>query len=451
MRLITIAIFFLSVVAMPLPTIAQDVAIDPPMTKQEKQAIKDMRKQWKEAGMPAMTPEQEVAMIQRMRDTQAQMMGRIMGMRAAAEAGGGAMMMQPPQQPVAQPPAQTSMPTAAAQPAIDLNEALARQSAEPQFTRFERIPDGFEANDRPYLDVDGVVTDFGGDTWSGDVTYFVDDGRGSALVKHANVNSAEPAFVVGTLSISGDRTAFQGRDGTTAAGDKVIPTRTGMIFTRDNSLVRYEIGKQPTAFALPKGYVVAEYQNGDVSGTGYLLLERATSTVGPVGGVGNAVGHLFGARDKAVDYALFNVESGNIVTLNMNKASNTVGQGTGCRRQNAFVNKCSGWKHWDSIWQPNGDRNTAHYYWTLTWQQTKFGPVAVARENGSREVNVITLDNGERFNAFQRGMGVNEFKAELTEDGSMRIDAKLAFKRKSIEDIGALLGASTSDASQPKG
>src|SRR5690606_34330903 len=139
--------------------------IDPPMTKQEKQAIKDMRKQWKQAGMPAMTPEQEVAMIQRMRDTQAQMMGRIMGMRAAAEAGGGALMMQPPQQLVAQSPAQAPMPIAPAQPDVDLNEALARQSAEPQFTRFERIPDGFEANDRPYLDVDGVVTDFGGDTW----------------------------------------------------------------------------------------------------------------------------------------------------------------------------------------------------------------------------------------------------------------------------------------------
>ena len=48
---------------------AQDLAIDPPLTKDEKRALKEMREQWEHAHMPAMTTEQEVAMIKNMRDT----------------------------------------------------------------------------------------------------------------------------------------------------------------------------------------------------------------------------------------------------------------------------------------------------------------------------------------------------------------------------------------------
>lgn len=442
MRFLLLAFFFLTI-----PTLAQELALDPPLTKQEQQALRDMRKQWKQSGMPAMTSEQETVLIQNMRDMQVQTMGRAMGLRAAVEAGAFSTPPQPEPPPLsAHPVPEAAAPIQAfskepgeGRRAIDLLARMEEQSNPPRFTLFERIRDGFKANGKPYFDVDGAIANFGADMSTGHVTYLIDTSNGEALVKHHNINSQHPAFVVGTLRINDERAMFQGADGTTAAGSGVIPTADGLLFTREGSMVRYQIGRPPVAFQVPEEWIIAEYQNGDVSGTRFVLLERANKSVNSLKSAGDAVGRMFGKRDESEDYAFFDIQNGSLIALNMNMDYKKVGQGTGCKRQNALVNKCSGWEQWTSIWKPDGSPNTYHYCWALTWQQTRFGPIAVAMENGGREVNIIQLASGERTNAFHRALGIHEFYASPTAAGSIKIRAQVGLKRQTIEDIAELL------------
>lgn len=445
MRFLILAIFLLT-----FPALAQEVAIDPPLTKQEQKAVRDMRKEWKRSGMPPMSAEQETAMIQNMRDMQAQMMGRAMGIRGAVQSGAFSMPVQPPPQLHSLPPQSTPEPPTATQALADnpgdarhlrdLHAKLKEQSDSPRFTLFERIRDGFKANGKPYFDVDGAIGNFGADMTTGHVTYLIETGNGGALVKHHNVNSEHPAFIVGTLRSNDDRSMFQGVDGTSAAGNGVIPTAYGLLFTREGSMVGYRIGDAPEAFQIPEEWVIAEHQNGDVSGTGFVLLERANKSLGAFKSAGQSVGRIFGKRDQSEDYALLDIQTNKMILLNMNMDYNKVGQGTGCKRQNAMVNKCSGWEQWSSIWEPDGSRNTYHYYWALTWQQTRFGPIAIAMENSGREINIIQLASGDRTPVFQRALGIHEFVASPTASGSIKIRAQVGLKKQTIEDIGELLG-----------
>ncbi len=428
---------------------AQDLAIDPPLTKDEKRALKDMREQWAEADMPAMTTEQEIAMIKNMRDTQIRMMGQAMGMRRALESG--AMQGQ-----IAQPPAQAqdsplSQPTA--EPTVakdDLASAYEQRSASTRFTRFERKGDGFLANGQVFIDIDGKVNQFGADPMTGRVTYFVDIGNGDLLVKHHNINSDLEPILIGRIALRGDRADFRAVSGETAGGESVVPVSDGLIVTRKESIARYSIGKGAKAFAIPDGFNVAPLQNGDVSGTGFVLIERIPQEEVSFKEIGKSVGHLFGKRDDTQDYALLHIETGKTVGLFLSDDGKSVGQGTGCVRQNDFVNKCSGWRSWDSIWETDGRPNYSHYFWALTWVQTKFGPIAIAKEDGTREVNVIALDSGARFNAFKRKLGILWFAVEPKEDGGLSMEAQLAFKRHKIDDVGQVLNGSLAAASEAK-
>lgn len=416
---------------------AQDLAIDPPLTKDEKRALKDMREQWEDAGMPAMTAEQEVAMIKNMRDTQARLMGQAMGMRRALESG--AMQGQ-----IAQPLMQTreAPPQPAAEPAVakeELASAYEQRSASPRFTRFERKGDGFLANGQVFIDIDGKVKQFGADPMTGRVTYFVDIGNDDLLVKHHNINSDLDPITIGRISLRGNRADFRAASGETAGGESVVPVSDGLIVTRKESIARYAIGKGAKAFAIPEGFIVAPLQNGDVSGTGYVLIERVPQSEASLKDIGNTVGHLFGKRDNTQDYALLHIATGKTVGLFLSDDGKSVGKGTGCTRQNDFVNKCSGWRSWESIWEADGRPNYSHYFWALTWVQTKFGPLAIAMEDGTREVNVIALDSGTRFNAFKRKLGILWFSAEPKEDGGLSLEAQLAFKRHTIDDVGQVL------------
>lgn len=441
-----LALFFLCFLA--LQVLAQDLVIDPPLTKQEERSLRDMRKQWKRSGMPPMTHEQEVQMILNMRETQARMMGQAMGIRAAVASGAFAVPTQPaPTMPAVAPIAPDTMATPASDDLAyegspekkSLKTHMDEHSVDAQFTKFERMRDGFKANGVPILDVDGAIIDFGADTQSGNVTYLIGSGQNVALVKHRNMNSDYPAFMVGRLETREDQVFFRAVDGTSSAGNSVIPTANGLLFTREGSLVRYQVGEAPSALPLPDGYTLAEYQNGDVSGTGYVLLERAEKSMTGPKAIGNSLGALIGKRDQAADYALFNPDTGDLLILYVNSSRNQVGQGTGCKRQNDLVNKCSGWQRWSSIWRPDGSPNYLHYYWSIMWQQTRFGPVAIVQENGVRDVNAIRLGSGERTTIFSRGLGVDNFQATLTPDGDLQVTASMGFKSQTIESLEAVL------------
>ena len=67
-------------------------------------------------------------------------------------------------------------------------------------------------------------------------------------------------------------------------------------------------------------------------------------------------------------------------------------------------------------------------------------------ENGLKEVNVIRLGDGARFNAFKRGMGIQYFETEALANGSLKLVAYWAFSGHPMEDISVLFAPGAGSA-----
>ena len=170
-----------------------------------------------------------------------------------------------------------------------------------------------------------------------------------------------------------------------------------------------------------------------------MLLERIDTTdkanpFARLAAAGKVLSAVLG-KETAFDYALFDLKSQQIVPINIPLRGKTVGEATGCRAKNMFVNKCSGRRTWESIWDADGAPNRRHYFWAVNWFVTKHGPIAAVMENGSKEVNVIKLETGERFNAFKRPLGITSFDATPTLDGSLSVQASWMFKKHELADV----------------
>lgn len=413
-------------------------AQDPALSKEEQKMLTQLRKQWKASGMGEMTPEQEQVMLRNFRETSAGAFGSILGLQNAARSAGGLFGRMPEPEPA------PAVVQAAATDPVDKAE-LARQlqamDAAGPFVVFERRKDGFSINGKPYLDADGAITDFGADGVSGAVSYIVDTGNGSALVKHLNVHAGGSPLLVGTLGSRGDQVSYLGKDGSTAGGAFAKPTSRGLAIIRNGSLVTIDFRSGTvTPVPVPEGFHIAEFQNGDVGGTRHVLVERDKQEGDTGDKLKEAVvglGSLFG-KDTRSDYALLNIDTGESIPLTISSDRNTVGVASECRRQNGLVNRCGKWTSYDSVYQPDGRPNYSHYFWSLSWQSTSSGPVAVAIESRLSEVNVIRLSDGKRANAFKRGMGIQYFTTETQGDGKLKLVAYWSFKGHPIEDVSTL-------------
>lgn len=413
-------------------------AQDAPPTKEEAKMLAQLRAQWKSNGLGEMTADQEQVMLRKFRETSAGALGALMGMQNAARSAGGMFGRAPAPQP-----APAAAPMAPADPAdkAEFGRQIQAMDVDGAFVVFERRKDGFSVNGKPYLDADGAITDFGADGVSGTVTYLVDTGSGSALVKYLNVRSPGSPVVAGTLESRGDQVAYLGRDGSSAGGMFVKPTSRGLSVIRSGSLVTIDFRSGlVTPVAVPDGFHIAQFQNGDVGGTRHILVERDKQDADAGNNLRESVAGLatlFGS-DKRSDYALLNIDTGSTVPLTISSDRNTVGFASECRRQNGLVNRCGKWTSYESVYEPDGRPNYSHYFWSLSWQNTSSGPVAVAIENRLSEVNVIRLSDGTRVNAFKRGMGIQYFTTQTTADGALKLVAYWAFKGHPIEDVATL-------------
>lgn len=410
-----------------------------PATAEEQEMLALGREGWKANGLGEMTPEQELAILTKYRALRTDMAAGILALRQASTAPGVKHAL--PSLASAQTATAQSAPSPAAMTKADLASELGELAAQGPFVVFARRRDGFTINGTPHLDPDGPITDFGGDGVTGTVSYVVDLGDGSAAVKHYNVHAGKPPLRIGSLTRRGEQVSFQSVTGESAGGIAAKPTSRGLVLLRDGSLVSYDLANGTKVLAVPEGFHVAEFQNGDIGATRHVLVERderQSTDAGKLMTDGAALFSVFG-KEKSHDYGLLNVDNGNVIALNMALSGKQVGHGTGCSRQTGLVNRCSGWKAYNAIYQPDGRPNYSHYFWALQWQNTAHGPVATAIENGLKEVNVIRLGDGARFNAFRRGMGIQYFDTESLPNGSLKLVAYWAFRGHPVEDISTLL------------
>lgn len=301
-------------------------------------------------------------------------------------------------------------------------------------------PDGFTANGRQIVSPYGRVVAQSGDAQSGRVVYFIETGKNQMRVEMLQAFAPQQTVFLGTLSGNGHSWTFTSATGAHMAGDEPNPTSEGVLMARSKAGFHYKAGQGMESFTVPEGFHVASFQPGEIGATGYLLLERdeENSSNNPIAGLigtTKSLGNMFGVV-KVQDYIMLNIKSGNAIPLNLSLDDKETVQLTGCVKQNNYINECSGSYSYTSIWNSDGTRNGSHPYWRLKWLQSSVGPMLIAAEGTLRsKVVVVNLEQGTRYLAFSRTLGVNEFDVNRNANGKIKLEAKLGFSRKSIDDL----------------
>ena len=425
LRATSLAITSAAILLLSNPLPAQEAQ---QMTPQQEQMLKEMKKMFRKNFGRDPSPEEQQQFMASASRTQIQMMGAIAGLSSGR-------FSPNPQQAQSQPmpaPVRDTVPPAATPQATSgsagnaLRVLMASAKADGSFAVFERGNDGFRVNGQPYIDPDGKVLDFGADAATGLVTYLVDGGDGTALVKLHNAKSNGNPVLAGRLRTNGNRSTFEGVDGQSAGGDAIVPMGRGLLVTRDESVVLVDWETGISAKALPEGFHAAAYQNGDVAGTRNILLER-TRQPSAFGSYGS-LKELFGKSD-ASDYAFYNLDTGNLVNLQFTRGKNE-----------ANFDTPRGPVARESIREQDGRPNYSHYYWSINWTNSKFGPLAVAIEKGLQDLNLIDLQTGTKHNVAHRGAGIQRFDLMPLADGDFEIRGGWSFKDHPIRASDVLAG-----------
>ena len=408
-----------------------------PPTAEEQKMLVEARAMMKASGMPVLTAEQELEFLERSRQVRMGILANMQGLRQGIP---GLQLPQAPQQApesrVASAPPATAETGFAATDGDLASQVRSRLVGGPP-TLFEPRRDGFTLNGQPYLDAEGAIVDFAGDPLSGSVTYLVDLGNGQAAVKFHNANSTLPALRVGTLTGNDGKVSFRSVSGEQAGGDWAKPTSRGVVLLRGGSAVDFDLIEGVRTVALPPGFQVAQFQNGDL-GTGYVLVEFDDGALDNAQRLLKKGKSLFGmitGNEQSQDYGLMELRTGKVVPLNVSLSRNLVVEGTNCQAKNVLVNDCSGVRSYDAVYERDGRPNYSHYYWTIRWMNTAHGPVAVVGENGAREVNAIRLQEGDRYSVLKRGMGIQFFEVEPLPNGSLKVVGNWSFRKHPVEDI----------------
>lgn len=292
-------------------------------------------------------------------------------------------------------------------------------------------PDGLFVDGRPYLDNAGRIVDSAVDEAGGRAYYIVDLGGGSAALKRLDLASLGEATTVGSLVRTRDGVQFATERGLRTAALHVRATTHGAAFFRDASLVLFDEAKGLSSYAVPPGVYLAEYQNGDIAGTRHVLVRRYTAEARPQALMRDTVEigrELIGRRDPSFDFALLSLDTGNLLPLNIRASRNETGFAYGCIPHDTLTRECLGWVGYEAIFDPDGRPNWSHYFWSLTWRRSIYGPVAVVMEDGLKEVNAVLLLDGSRHTVFRRWAGIQYFAVEPSSTGDLSIDATWGFR-----------------------
>jgi hypothetical protein len=314
---------------------------------------------------------------------------------------------------------------------------------------FKKQKDGFDVNGQRFVDPEGRIGLYGFDSLTGDVTYIAQAAnRGEYLIKNVRVNSGQPAITIARARETGNGWNIVTETGKTISGSNILPGSQGFLVTRTEggSAFLYVPGKDIKNITIPQGYQAAAFQNGDVSSTRYMLIEKL-----PTGGDKTiesikALGSLIGVTKKD-DYALLDIDSG--LPLFVNIASDgkesTVYSDCSRRTKNSLVNLCKTATSYETLYDPKtGLPNFTHYYWRLYWYKTPDERrVVISQQGGLSNISIVNMDTGSSSTLFERLMGIAGFSSSLTANGKIEVIAKMGFTRERIDDALAVLDGAT--------
>jgi len=328
----------------------------------------------------------------------------------------------------------------------DLAAMFGKWSSLSAGVKFERFRDGFSINGVRYLDPEGTIVAYGFDAMSGDFTYLAQQHDGKYLLKTGRALNVGEPIAIAKAERRGTQWSVITTTGKKLAGNRLIPLARGFIIARDNTGFRYVPGKGTTSIAAPEAFSIAALQSGDVSSTGFILLERTAdaSTANPrdpVLGLFSAVqslGSTLGIGKKE-DYALMNIDSNKLVPINISIDDKRVQVMSACRQRNFVFAECERMDSFESLFQANGMRNMTHYFWRINWFNAAGRPVLISQEGGLSKITETDLNSGKKVVVFERPLGIASFSATQGTDGKISVSAKMGFSTESKDDVVALL------------
>jgi hypothetical protein len=368
-----------------------------------------------------------------------------------------------PIQPKAAAPKSLAVPALASSPATqpvqanpstgetDLAAVFGKWPTLSRGVKFERFRDGFAIDGTRYLDPEGTITAYGFDEQSGDFTYLTRSAANEFVLKSGRAsNQGEPIEIAKAVRRNGMWTVTTAT-GKKLAGNKLIPLARGFIVARENTGYRYIPGRGLTSFAAPEQFSIASLQSGNVSGTGYILLERnpeeqASPSSNFLGSL-KALGSTLGIAKKE-DYALLNMDNKKLFPVNVSIEDNQVQVLSMCRRQNIVVAQCERMDSYEALFQPNGMRNMSHYFWRIRWFNAGGRPVLVSQEGGLTKVAATDLESNKKVMLFERAMGIASFDVNQGADGTISVTAQMGFNSEKKDNIVALFDASGVEAKE---
>ena len=397
-------------------------------TPKEKQEVDSIRAHFQKQGMP-FTDEQAQMAVKNMRETIAGLAGKMSVFQSLAKMSNAEINVQTP--------AVNSLPPGG-------NTLTEEQLA----ASFARLPpktgdllinprhDGFDINGQPYLDSEGQIVNYAYDVVTGDITYMVMT-PSRLVIKSMRAGSTSDPITIAAATQSAAGWDVQTVTGKRLGGNNVSALPFGLLVSREYSAFRYEPGKGITNIAVPKGYLIAPLQRGNIGATGYVLLEKENSDggqneVGRLFSSIKAIGAIIGISRKE-DYALMNMETGKLYPLNINADGKYGSDYSQCCKRKHTPAECRKMAWTENLYDTTG-RNTQHYYWLVNWVKTPAGPIAVSLENGHRDVLITDLTTGRKVTAFNRTLGINWFDIEQKGDGRVRIISRAAFQTSEIDD-----------------
>lgn len=322
---------------------------------------------------------------------------------------------------------------------------------------FAKKRDGLTINGKKLLDAEGSIKFFGFDQITGDVTYLVSTGPDTYAYKYVRATTGmEPVKIADATFNSGWQVTLV--TGKKIGGDKLIPLGRGFVITRDDgSGFVWSPDKAMQSFNAPEGFQIADFQNGDIGGTRFILCERmiegeeaASGTFGKLFSATKNLGSTLGINNKE-DYLLLNIDTGAVVSINISYDKKNVAVHSNCRATSSkFVNKCDNVQFYDSLYDESGNPNRGHYFWSINWYNTSSGTLLLFMDNNGRDLYAQNLNNNKKATILSRMLGINWFTSTQKADGTVSVVARMGFSDETIENVESTLAAKATETVSQK-
>lgn len=321
----------------------------------------------------------------------------------------------------------------------EMNKRLEGMSALSGTVSIVQKNDGFTVNGRPFIDQEGTIVKYGYDGTTGDVTYLAQTGSQQYAVKYVRANSDKEPITIATALETGDGWTINTATGKTLRGETVIPLAKGLLVNRSSAGFIYQPGKGSKQIALPDGYVMSQFQNGEIQSTRYMLIEKSKEDNGGLFSKFKSLGSTLGVNDKN-DFAFLNIDSGEMIPINITIDAKDVSLRGECRKKSrsSIMAQCQYLGTTESLYQQNGLPNGGHYYWQTNWINTPSGPILIWTDGGfGAKTMLYNPISKKKVIAFSRTLGINFITVENKGNGKYSLTGQLGFGSDTIDDIEA--------------